>query len=66
MNKTRITAMASAAGIVIAAWLGGLVHVDHVGGTYGLSAGTDTSYCSIEINRDAHGGGVDFWCQRGE
>jgi hypothetical protein len=25
------------------------VHLDHYAGTYGVSAGTDTSYCSLEV-----------------
>jgi hypothetical protein len=27
----------------------GLVRFDHYGGTFGVSAGTDSAYCSVEI-----------------
>jgi hypothetical protein len=29
--------------------LTGFVRIDHFGGTYGISAGTDMSYCSLEL-----------------
>ena len=41
----------------------GGVHIDHAHGTYGLSVGTDSRYCSLELNTGAHGGGIDAWCQ---
>lgn len=42
----------------------GLVTIDHTHGTYGVSIGSDSRYCSLELNTDPHGGGIDLWCQR--
>lgn len=33
---------------LVLAMVSGLIKVDHYAGTYGVSIGTNTSYCSIE------------------
>ena len=67
---TLTCALAALAGVLLAA-SAGLVHFDHVRGagltatTYGVSAGTDARYCSLEISGQAAGAGIDIWCQLG-
>ena len=47
--------VAAAAAVVLAVLLvTGLARVDHFGGAYGLSAGTDTRYCSLEFTPAPH------------
>lgn len=55
--------------LVTAPLAASMVHVDHVAGhgllasTYGVSVGTDTLYCSLELNTGTGGAGIDAWCQ---
>ena len=71
MTRARITiaAVALAALALVGALASGLAHIDRTRGTYGLSIGSNTRYCSLELNvpisHGAHGGGLDEWCQAG-
>jgi hypothetical protein len=40
-----------------------VMNIDSMPGVHGISIGSDTHYCSIELNTGSHGGGLDFWCQ---
>jgi hypothetical protein len=62
-DRESLVVLALVAWCVLATFLTTLIHVDHVRGTYGVSIGTDTRYCSFELSHDPHGGGIDFWCQ---
>lgn len=67
-RELALAALALYALAVILALASGLVHIDHTGGTYGVSVGSDTRYCSIELNvpgNHVQGGGLDAWCQSG-
>jgi hypothetical protein len=69
VTRAALAAFALCAVIAAGALALGLLHIDHTGGTYGVSAGTDTAYCSVEMNapggHNGHGGGIDLWCQSG-
>jgi hypothetical protein len=46
----RLAALAATAAVVLAALLAtGLARVDHYAGAYGVSVGTDSAYCSLEV-----------------
>ena len=68
----RLLSLADAAGIIaltLAVILAShVIMFDHTHSTYGVSIGTATRYCSLELNvpgHGAHGGGLDEWCQSG-
>ena len=59
MKAVKIVGLAYAALLTVIVWFGISIHFD----PHGVSIGTDTHYCSIELNHDEHGGGLDFWCE---
>jgi hypothetical protein len=51
----RLGAVAAVAAVVLAALLAtGLARADHFGGAYGLTAGTSSRYCSLELSPAPH------------
>lgn len=63
MIKKICIGLAGTVALVAALLATHVMSIDNIHGTHGVSIGGNNQYCSIELNTDAHGGGLDFWCQ---